>query len=159
MVFGSPHDLWSVVVKALLPYATAVARFRVGEGRTLAEMSAFDFVAAGAAGATVRRVSNCPRLSTQSERVDARLDDGQFFAPSMSFFDPRIGHLNSQTGNLAARVSPAAASASLRPCPPPRLIDVPAAHGRPHNRQHISSQAGLSVPIGSDGRTLAATEG
>jgi uncharacterized membrane protein YcaP (DUF421 family) len=58
MVFGSPHDVWWVAVKTLLLYATAVACFRVGERRTLAEMSAFDFVAAVAAGAVVGRVPN-----------------------------------------------------------------------------------------------------
>jgi hypothetical protein len=58
MVFGSPHDLWWIVVKTVLLYATAVACFRVGERRTLAEMSAFDFVAAVAAGAIVGRVPN-----------------------------------------------------------------------------------------------------
>jgi len=58
MVFGSPYALWWVVVKTLLLYATAVACFRIGERRTLAEMSAFDFVAAVAAGAVVGRVPN-----------------------------------------------------------------------------------------------------
>ncbi|HTJ36093.1 MAG TPA: YetF domain-containing protein [Dactylosporangium sp.] len=55
-VFGSPHDVWWVMVRTLLLYATAVACFRVGQRRTLAEMSAFDFVAAVAAGAIVGRV-------------------------------------------------------------------------------------------------------
>ncbi len=58
MVFGSPHDVWWVVVKTLLLYATAVVCFRVSERRTLAEMSAFDFVAAVAVGAIVGRVPN-----------------------------------------------------------------------------------------------------
>jgi uncharacterized membrane protein YcaP (DUF421 family) len=58
MVFGSLHDLWWVVVKSLLLYTTAVVCFRIGERRTLAEMSAFDFVAAVAAGAIVGRVPN-----------------------------------------------------------------------------------------------------
>lgn len=57
-IFGTPHDVWWVVVKALLLYVTAVACFRIGEQRTLAEMSAFDFVAAVAAGAIVGRVPN-----------------------------------------------------------------------------------------------------
>ncbi|MFG2040695.1 DUF421 domain-containing protein [Dactylosporangium sp. NPDC048998] len=57
-VFGSPHDVWWVAAKALLLYVTAVACFRIGERRTLAEMSAFDFVAAVAAGAIVGRVPN-----------------------------------------------------------------------------------------------------
>ena len=58
MVFGSLHDLWWVVAKSLLLYVTAVVCFRIGERRTLAEMSAFDFVAAVAAGAIVGRVPN-----------------------------------------------------------------------------------------------------
>jgi uncharacterized membrane protein YcaP (DUF421 family) len=57
-VFGAAHDVWWVALKALLLYATAVACFRIGERRTLAEMSAFDFVAAVAAGAIVGRVPN-----------------------------------------------------------------------------------------------------
>jgi uncharacterized membrane protein YcaP (DUF421 family) len=57
-VFGSAYDVWWVVAKTLLLYVTAVACFRVGERRTLAEMSAFDFVAAVAAGAIVGRVPN-----------------------------------------------------------------------------------------------------
>ncbi|WP_203935616.1 hypothetical protein [Planosporangium mesophilum] len=43
------------MAKTLLLYATAVICFRVGERRTLAEMSAFDFVAAVAVGAIVGR--------------------------------------------------------------------------------------------------------
>jgi uncharacterized membrane protein YcaP (DUF421 family) len=50
--------VWWVVVKALLLYVTAVIGFRLGERRTLAEMSAFDFVAAVAVGAIVGRVPN-----------------------------------------------------------------------------------------------------
>ncbi|MGW5360564.1 DUF421 domain-containing protein [Actinopolymorpha pittospori] len=58
IVFGSLYDVWWVVVKALLLYLTAVACFRISERRTLAEMSAFDFVAAVAAGAIIGRVPN-----------------------------------------------------------------------------------------------------
>ncbi|MDP9472175.1 MAG: DUF421 domain-containing protein, partial [Chloroflexota bacterium] len=47
-----------VAVKALLLYLTAVIGFRLGERRTLAEMSPFDFVAAVAVGAIVGRVPN-----------------------------------------------------------------------------------------------------
>ncbi|MEV4514195.1 YetF domain-containing protein [Dactylosporangium sp. NPDC049525] len=57
-MFGSAYDVWWVVAKTLLLYVTAVACFRIGERRTLAEMSAFDFVAAVAAGAIVGRVPN-----------------------------------------------------------------------------------------------------
>ena len=47
-----------ISIKALLLYLTAVLGFRIGERRTLAEMSAFDFVAAVASGAIVGRVPN-----------------------------------------------------------------------------------------------------
>src|SRR4051812_49210721 len=57
-VFRAAHDVWWVALKALLLYAAAVACFRIGQRRTLAEMSAFDFVAAVAAGAIVGRVPN-----------------------------------------------------------------------------------------------------
>jgi hypothetical protein len=45
-----------VAIKALLLYATAVAGFRLGERRALAEISAFDVIAAVAVGAIVGRV-------------------------------------------------------------------------------------------------------
>jgi hypothetical protein len=47
-----------VVPKALLLYLTAVLGFRVGQGRTLAELSPYDFVAAVAVGAIVGRIPN-----------------------------------------------------------------------------------------------------
>lgn len=52
-----------VPVKALLLYLTAVFDFRLGERWTLAEMSAFDFVAAVAVGAIVGRVPNASTTS------------------------------------------------------------------------------------------------
>lgn len=55
-VFGSVGSLWWVAAKALLLYVTAVVGFRLGRRRTLAEMSAFDFVAAVAVGAIVGRI-------------------------------------------------------------------------------------------------------
>ena len=57
LVGGAALAGW-VAVKALLLYLTAVIGFRLGERRTLAEMSAFDFVAAVAVGAIVGRVPN-----------------------------------------------------------------------------------------------------
>ncbi len=57
-LFGGAHDLGWVAIKALLLYLTAVIGFRLGERRTLAEMSAFDFVAAVAVGAIIGRVPN-----------------------------------------------------------------------------------------------------
>jgi uncharacterized membrane protein YcaP (DUF421 family) len=47
-----------VVLKAVLLYLTAVFGFRLGERRTLAQLSPFDFVAAVAVGAIVGRVPN-----------------------------------------------------------------------------------------------------
>lgn len=57
-LIGEPARLGWVALKAVLLYLTAVFGFRLSERRTLAEMSAFDFVAAVAVGAIVGRVPN-----------------------------------------------------------------------------------------------------
>ncbi len=62
-LIGDGTDLAWVAVKALLLYITAVVGFRLGERRTLAEMSPFDFVAAVAVGAIVGRVPNSTETS------------------------------------------------------------------------------------------------
>ena len=62
LIGGSGTIGW-VVVKALLLYLTAVIGFRLGERRTLAQMSPFDFVAAVAVGAIVGRVPNADGTS------------------------------------------------------------------------------------------------
>ncbi len=62
-LIGDISQLGWVAVKALLLYMTAVFGFRLGERRTLAEMSAFDFVAAVAVGAIVGRVPNSSTTS------------------------------------------------------------------------------------------------
>lgn len=58
MIIGDVSLLGIVAVKAVLLYVTAVVGFRLGERRTLAEMSPFDFVAAVAVGAIVGRIPN-----------------------------------------------------------------------------------------------------
>jgi uncharacterized membrane protein YcaP (DUF421 family) len=60
---GGIGQLGWVAAKALLLYGTAVAGFRVGKRRTLAELSPFDFVAAVAVGAIVGRVPNATDAS------------------------------------------------------------------------------------------------
>ncbi|TDH60866.1 DUF421 domain-containing protein [Dankookia rubra] len=55
---GGYDEVGWVVLKALLLYLTAVLGLRVGERRTLAQLSPFDFVAAVAVGAIVGRVPN-----------------------------------------------------------------------------------------------------
>jgi len=60
---GGFSQLGWVAAKALLLYLTAVFGFRLGERLTLAEMSAFDFVAAVAVGAIVGRVPNASTTS------------------------------------------------------------------------------------------------
>ena len=60
---GEDAELGWVAVKALLLYLTAVVGFRLGDRRTLAEMSPFDFVAAVAVGAIVGRVPNANTTS------------------------------------------------------------------------------------------------
>jgi uncharacterized membrane protein YcaP (DUF421 family) len=62
LIGGGNQLLW-VALKALLLYVTAIAGFRLGERRTLAEMSAFDFVAAVAVGSIVGRVPNANTTS------------------------------------------------------------------------------------------------
>jgi|SRR5579884_479238 len=62
LVTGGGELFW-VAVKALLLYVTAIIGFRLGERRTLAEMSAFDFVAAVASGAILGRVPNASTTS------------------------------------------------------------------------------------------------
>lgn len=60
---GNAGHLGWVAAKALLLFLTAVGAFRIGERRILAEMSAFDFVAAVAVGAIVGRVPNATGTS------------------------------------------------------------------------------------------------
>lgn len=62
-IFGGGAGVGWVALKAVLLYLTAVFGFRLGERRTLAEMSAFDFVAAVACGAIIGRVPNSTTTS------------------------------------------------------------------------------------------------
>ena len=62
LIGGSGQIGW-VAVKALLLYLTAVFGFRLGERRTLAQMSPFDFVAAVVVGAIIGRVPNAEGTS------------------------------------------------------------------------------------------------
>ena len=57
-ILGHPSDVRQVAAKAVLLYVTAVLGFRLAARRTLAEMNAFDFIAAVAVGAIVGRVAN-----------------------------------------------------------------------------------------------------
>jgi len=60
---GGVGELGWVALKALLLYLTAVLGFRVGQRRTLADLSPFDFVAAVAVGSIVGRVPNASDAS------------------------------------------------------------------------------------------------
>ena len=55
---GGADELGWVALKAVLLYFTVVFGFRLGQRRSLADMSAFDFVAAVAVGSIVGRVPN-----------------------------------------------------------------------------------------------------
>src|SRR3954452_12771905 len=57
-LIGDYDEVGWVALKALLLYVTAVLGLRLGERRTLAHLSPFDFVAAVAVGAIVGRVPN-----------------------------------------------------------------------------------------------------
>jgi uncharacterized membrane protein YcaP (DUF421 family) len=60
---GGIGELGWVALKALLLYFTAVLGFRVGQRRTLTDLSPFDFVAAVAVGSIVGRVPNASDAS------------------------------------------------------------------------------------------------
>lgn len=55
-LFGRADEVGWVAAKALLLYVTAVFVLRLGERRTLADLSVFDFVAAVAVGSVVGRL-------------------------------------------------------------------------------------------------------
>ncbi len=57
-LIGGADEMGWVALKAVLLYLTVVLCFRLGQRRTLADMSAFDFVAAVAVGSIVGRVPN-----------------------------------------------------------------------------------------------------
>jgi hypothetical protein len=54
-LFGEPGGLGWVAVKAVLLFAVAVIGLRLGERRTLAQLSAFDFTVAVAIGSIIGR--------------------------------------------------------------------------------------------------------
>lgn len=98
-LIGGLAQVGWVALKALL-YLTAVLGFRLGERRTLAEMSAFDFIAAVGVGAIIGRVPNASTTSYVSgavtlvilliaHRVISRL---RYFPPIASLVDhpPRV---------------------------------------------------------------------
>ncbi|MEV0157302.1 YetF domain-containing protein [Micromonospora sp. NPDC050686] len=62
-LIGHPGGLGWVALKAFLLYVTAVIALRAGGRRTLAELSAYDFVAAVAVGAVVGRLPSAPDAS------------------------------------------------------------------------------------------------
>ncbi|WP_431932266.1 DUF421 domain-containing protein [Micromonospora sp. RP3T] len=68
-LIGQPDWLVWVAVKAFLLYLTAVLAMRLGGRRTLAELSAYDFVAAVAVGAIVGRLPSAPDASYLSGAV------------------------------------------------------------------------------------------
>lgn len=68
-LIGHPGWLVWVALKAFLLYLTAVLAMRVGGRRTLAELSAYDFVAAVAVGAIVGRLPSAPDASFLSGAV------------------------------------------------------------------------------------------
>jgi uncharacterized membrane protein YcaP (DUF421 family) len=72
-LIGGASQLGWVALKPVLPYVAAVFGFRSSGRRTLAEMSAFDFVAAVAAGAIVGRVPNASTTTVTSGCAQAHL--------------------------------------------------------------------------------------
>jgi uncharacterized membrane protein YcaP (DUF421 family) len=62
-IFGGAAQVGWVAAKAVLLYVTAVLGFRVAGRRTLAQLTAVDFVAGAAVGAIVGRVPNSDNTS------------------------------------------------------------------------------------------------
>ncbi|MBV1799748.1 DUF421 domain-containing protein [Siccirubricoccus sp. G192] len=62
-LIGGAGEMGWVALKALLLYVTAVLGFRIGQRRTLTDLSPFDFVAAVAVGSIVGRVPNASDAS------------------------------------------------------------------------------------------------
>ncbi|MHB8293499.1 MAG: DUF421 domain-containing protein [Acidimicrobiales bacterium] len=62
-IWGHVGQLGGVAIKSLLLFLTAVVGFRIAGRRTIAEMNAFDFLAAVAAGAVIGRVPNATSTS------------------------------------------------------------------------------------------------
>ena len=99
LIGGVPQLGW-VALKALLLYLTAVVGFRLGQRRTLAEMSAFDFIAAVGVGAIIGRVPNSSTTSYVSGAVTlvtllvahALISRFRYFPPIASWVDhpPRV---------------------------------------------------------------------
>ena len=62
-LFGGAGGLGWVAVKAVLLFAVAVVGLRLGERRTLAQLSAFDFTVAVAIGSIIGRTATAPSTS------------------------------------------------------------------------------------------------
>jgi uncharacterized membrane protein YcaP (DUF421 family) len=62
-LFGGTADLGWVAVKAVLLFAVAVIGLRLGERRTLAQLSAFDFTVAVAIGSIIGRTATAASTS------------------------------------------------------------------------------------------------
>ena len=62
-LIGGVGELGWVAAKAVLLYLTAVLCLRVGQGRTLADLSPFDFVAVAAVGSVVGRLPSATNSS------------------------------------------------------------------------------------------------
>ncbi|MFH9818249.1 DUF421 domain-containing protein [Streptomyces sp. NPDC017230] len=60
---GDGTTLWHTAIKAVLLFLVAVAGFRLGERRTLAELAAFDFAAVVSVGAVIGRTSTAADTS------------------------------------------------------------------------------------------------
>ena len=90
---GGAGDLGWVALKALLLYLTAVVGFRLGERRTLAQMSPFDFVAAVAVGAIVGRVPNASTTSYLAGAVTLVTVLLAHRAIMRLRYSPRVAHL------------------------------------------------------------------
>ena len=99
-ILGDPGDVLAVAVKAVLLYGTAVLGFRLAARRTLAEMNAFDFVAAVAVGAIVGRVPNADGTGYLEGLATLVAVLGAHAAVTRLWFLPAVSALTDHTPRL-----------------------------------------------------------
>ena len=90
---GGAEEVGWVMLKAVLLYFTVVVGFRIGSRRTLADMSAIDFVAAVAVGAIVGRVPNAHDASYLAGLATLLAVLGSHAALTKLRLSPSIGRL------------------------------------------------------------------
>jgi uncharacterized membrane protein YcaP (DUF421 family) len=92
-LIGGVEELGWVAAKALLLYLTAVLGLRLGECRSLADLSVFDFVAAAAVGSVVGRLPSATDSSYLAGAATLAAVIGGHWCVTRLHRFPSVGHL------------------------------------------------------------------